>query len=70
MFWQLGHVMGPSVRRGGNQALNGVLPGMERDTNERGGRGAPPDLGGDDEEFATVEDVGPEPGETPSVDDV
>jgi hypothetical protein len=46
---------------------------MERDTNERG-RGRPAsegtELGDDDEEFASVEDVGTPPSETLSVDDV
>jgi hypothetical protein len=28
------------------------------------------DLGGDDEEFSSVEDTGPEPSENPAVDDV
>jgi hypothetical protein len=46
---------------------------MERDTNEHGGRRAQSEeaeLGDDDPEFASVEDVASPPGETPSVDDV
>jgi len=44
---------------------------MERDTNERG-RDATPDeqLGDDDQEFSSVEDVGSAPAESPSIDDV
>ena len=36
---------------------------------DRGGDGID-NLGADDEEFASVEDTGPEPGENPAVDDV
>lgn len=45
---------------------------MERETNERRARETAPDgiEPVDDEEFASIEDVGPEPSETAAVDDV
>jgi len=46
---------------------------MEREANEqpgRRGRGEPETLGDDDQEFSSVEDLGPEPSESPAIDDV
>ena len=48
---------------------------MERESSvpprrRRDGGGTADDLGHDDEEFASVEDTGPEPTENPQVDDV
>jgi hypothetical protein len=52
---------------------------MEREAMEESGRhdadrsrvrSADDELGADDEEFASLEDVGPEPAENPAVDDV
>ena len=83
--WQLGQVMGASVRRGGNGAYpparkvrpkaDGVLtPNGTRIQRAHGRRGqAAPKrrhLSEDDQELASVEDIGPEPSESPAVDDV
>ncbi len=46
---------------------------MERQPNDRPGRpgrGEPETIGEDDQEFASVEDLGPEPSESPAIDDV
>jgi hypothetical protein len=46
---------------------------MEREANEEHGRrerSETESLSEDDEEFSSVEDVGPEPSESPAVDDV
>ena len=44
---------------------------MEREgIDERAGGSAEEAIAGDDEEFASIEDVGPEPSENPPVDDV
>ena len=48
---------------------------MEREANEQHGRRErsvddAEILGEDDQEFASVEDVGPEPSESPAIDDV
>jgi hypothetical protein len=47
---------------------------MEREANEQPGRrnrgGDSEMLGEDDQEFSSVEDLGPEPSESPAIDDV
>jgi hypothetical protein len=46
---------------------------MEREANEQHGRRGhdePETLGDDDQEFSSVEDIGPEPSESPAIDDV
>jgi hypothetical protein len=47
---------------------------MERESIQGQGRreqhGSEEHLGGDDEEFSSVEDTGPEPSENPAIDDV
>jgi hypothetical protein len=47
----------------------GYVSDMERESTQRESIEAD-EIGTDDQEFASLEDVGPQPGENPAVDDV